>query len=782
MRLLLCVLLGFACAAGANAQETAGDSLQEDLIEAPFQGRSWLEVFINGQPTGLVATFTITEGLLLLPRDQYEGIGLVLPEEMEILGSDEAVVINELPGFDGSIDYRLLIIDLQVPAEFIRADIIDVQPRVAAMEAITGTGFLLGYDVVGNTVDPNAGKRETSLASLFDARAFSEWGILRSNTLLRSDAPDDGDQVVRLETNWTYDDEAEIVTYRVGDSVTGGLGWSRSVRYGGFQVERDFGIRPDIVTLPLQEFYGNVQAPSRVDLFVNGLQRTEGRVDGGPFTITDLPLNTGVNTVTVTTTDAFGREVAVESEVYVGPQLLASGLTDFSAETGLLREGLGEQSFLYATPFGSGTVRHGVDDWLTMQGHIEAAEDLFLLGTGAAFLIANVAEAEIDLAASASEQGEGGLVSASLERQADGYAIGFRGTMSSQEFADLVSLAGSDYPLRQLTATAGYNFGDYGSAGLSLADTLQRDDSRSRNLSMNYSVQLWKDGWFIASLFNDLIDRSNRGFSLNLSFPLGDTETGNPVRVNTGLRHQPDDTSLYSEFSQDNGEDAISWRAAGRTGDFAAVDGEVAYDGSHIDARVRAEEARDQRALEAEVAGALVYMDGGVFLADEVDDSFAVVQVPGMSDVDIFRENRFVGTTDDDGFVFVNELGSYGRNRISLDVSDIPLDAAIDSTHAIVVPRRNSGALVVFEARQSRSAIIVIEMPDGDPAPLGATVLIEGLKSSVVGYDGETYLTDLEEEVALELSVHGDYLCKTSFSVVLVAGQVPRLGPFTCLP
>ena len=778
---VLFALLGLLAAADARAQSGTSDSLRQDLLEAPYQGRTWLEVFINGQPTGLVATFTIEDGALTLPREQYEGIGLVLPEDATAMAPDEPVTLNALPRLDGSIDYRNQTINLLVPPAYIRPDIIDVQPRLPAMEAVTGRGAMLGYDIVTTTTEASGSQRETFFASALDARAFSEWGVLRSDVLLRSDPGPEADTFVRLDTSWTYDDEADVVTYRAGDSVTGGLGWSRSVRYGGAQIERDFAIRPDIVTLPLQEFYGSVQAPSRVDLFVNGLQRTEERVDGGPFAITDLPLNTGVNTVAVTTTDAFGREVTVESEVYVGPQLLAAGLLDFSVASGLLRQGFGEQSFLYETPFASGTVRRGMNEWLTLQGHAEVAESLFLAGTGAAFLIGNFAEAEIDFAASGSNQGEGGLVSASFERQAEGYAVGFRGTLTSEEFADLVSLQGADYARRQLTAAFGYNLGDYGSASLALLDTLQRSEQHQRNLSASYSVQLWDQSWLIASVFNDLLDHQNRGVSINLSFPLGDPARDNPVLLNMGVRQQPEETSLYSELSQDNGEGAISWRAAGRTGAFAAVDGEVSYDGSRIDARLRGEEARDGRTVEAEVAGAVVYLDG-FFLADRVVDAFAVVQVPGMEGVDIYRENRYVGTTDEWGYVFVNELGSYDRNRLSLDVSDIPLDADLDRTEQIVVPRRDSGALVIFNARQSRSAIVVLEMPDGEPAPLGARVTAESLPASVMGYDGETYLTDLGDRVKLELFVHGEYLCSAAFDVTIIAGQVPRLGPFTCAP
>ncbi len=87
-----------------------------------------------------------------------------------------------------------------------------------------------------------------------------------------------------------------------------------------------------------------------------------------------------------------------------------------------------------------------------------------------------------------------------------------------------------------------------------------------------------------------------------------------------------------------------------------------------LDGRVKAAERRRRpRPCQVEAAQSLVLFDGQLFVADRVDEAFAVVQVGRNAGVEVFRENQSVGRTDAGGRLFVNHLRAYESNGLSVD-------------------------------------------------------------------------------------------------------------------
>ena len=65
------------------------------------------------------------------------------------------------------------------------------------------------------------------------------------------------------------------MSYRAGDTISGRtLAWTRPIRLGGLQVQRNFALRPDLVTLPLPSYSGSAAVPSTVDVYVNNIKST----------------------------------------------------------------------------------------------------------------------------------------------------------------------------------------------------------------------------------------------------------------------------------------------------------------------------------------------------------------------------------------------------------------------------------------------------------------------------------------------------------------------------
>ena len=131
-------------------------------------------------------------------------------------------------------------------------------------------------------------------------------------------------------------------------------------------------------------------------------------------------------------------------------------------------------------------------------------------------------------------------------------------------------------------------------------------------------------------------------------------------------------------------------------------------------------------------------------------------------------------------------LRGYYDKRI--DKSDQSVLAKIKSTTAEIdaiemnaVPAWRSAVRVRFPVRSGRAALLRIVLDDGQPAPAGAEIDLQGdAQVFYVARRGEAYLTGLQPSNRLRLR-HGESAC--DIDVVLPEGkadEIVRLGPLKC--
>jgi outer membrane usher protein len=162
------------------------------------------------------------------------------------------------------------------------------------------------------------------------------------------------------------------------------------------------------------------------------------------------------------------------------------------------------------------------------------------------------------------------------------------------------------------------------------------------------------------------------------------------------------------------------------------------------------------------------------------DGSVAVVQVDGVPGVPVKRSNQVVAYTDERGLAFVAGLVPWHKNQIEIDPADLPMDVDLSETVKEVVPYARSGAVVRFEARKSRQALVVLQQPGGTPVPIGAQVrLLPKGPEFLAGRRGEVWLTDLTDGAQrLRVTWPGG---GCELDLALPAGETPdRIGPLVC--
>ncbi|HEX7558451.1 MAG TPA: FimD/PapC C-terminal domain-containing protein, partial [Usitatibacter sp.] len=158
-----------------------------------------------------------------------------------------------------------------------------------------------------------------------------------------------------------------------------------------------------------------------------------------------------------------------------------------------------------------------------------------------------------------------------------------------------------------------------------------------------------------------------------------------------------------------------------------------------------------------------------------------VAEVAGYPDVGMGLGSNVLTRTNAEGIALIPNLWPYQNNSVRIDPRDLPLSAELDSIEILAVPAWRSGVKVKFPVRGGRGALLKITFDDGEPAPAGATVEVEGDKAQFyVARRGEAFVTGLQTDNRVQLNWQGRHCV---FGVTLPPAspdEIPRLGPFLC--
>ncbi|TGQ71160.1 fimbrial biogenesis outer membrane usher protein [Mesorhizobium sp. M00.F.Ca.ET.186.01.1.1] len=754
-----------------------------------------LEVFINGAATNQIAAFVSPDGQHLgATPDELQALGLDLSKLARSAGT--TVMLDTVRGLAYRYEAPEQRVFLTINNGLRGTISFDASPaHEAAPDVREGFGGVLNYNLFAALQqEPDvSGFTFNGVSTTLDARAFSPLGTFGQSAILRL-ADDGRTDALRLDTAYTYSDPATLMTYQAGDAISGGFAWTRPIRIGGLQARRNFGLRTDLITQPLASVSGSAAVPSTVDVYVNDLKTYSHTVDGGPFQITDIPVTAGGGQAIVVLRDAAGRETRTSVPFYASPSLLRPGLLDFSLEAGLPRLGYATMSDAYAVnqPVISASLRKGIYDWLTLESHAEAGKDLLNGGLGMVMRTGSLGVASFALAGSHSGAGSGLQSYASYEIRIGRLSINASSQMTFGSYDDLASVTGrlqDDAPgeaffnllsvdpdaadarsgpprmVNSISAGIPLSF-DSGSISASYIDLLPASGERSRVLTASYSRTL-PFGYLNATAFADLGGRRTAGLFAGLSIPIGGS-----AMASTAVSAGKHGVEMIADVSKPLGEEpgSVGWRTSFSQGGSTEGSAAVSYRSSHGRADAAVGRSISGTTATAQFDGALATMGSDIFLADRIDDSFAVVET-GLPDVGVLYENRPIGTTDAKGRLLVPGLRAYQRNKIAIDTTNLPIDADVTTTQDVIAPADRAGVRVNFQVRTNiDAAVLVLSDPDGQPLEVGSHATVNGKQGFVIGYDGRAYVKGLaQRNTVVAQTAKGS--CQASFGYTPKANQ-----------
>jgi outer membrane usher protein len=745
-------------------------------MEAVADAQLFLELVVNQMDTGRVIAVEQRGGRLFVPATALRDTGMKLPENISA-----EVDLDSLQGLHSEYDtvgQRLL---LDVPADWLPEQFVGNRQAYPRTPALSSFGALLNYDLYLNDTD-DAG---TYLAAWNEVRLFDTWGTLSNTGQYRRTLSGDAvsalnNGYLRYDTTWRYSDDERLLTYEAGDVVSGALPWTSSVRLGGVQLSRDFGVRPDLVTYPLPQFAGEAAVPTSVDLFINGYKSASAELQPGPYTLTNIPFINGAGEAVVVTTDALGRQVSTTVPFYVTSNLLQKGLSDFSVAAGSLRRDYGIRDFGYGPGLGSGSLRYGLSDNFTLETHAEASDSLTLGGLGGNLRLGNFGVLNTALSQSRFDGESGQQMSLGYQYSSQRYSFSYQRLQRRDQYADL-SVVDSPYTTlskRSEQATLSLSLGEWGSLGAGYFDVRAADDSRTRLLNLTWSKPLWRNTSFYLSANREIGD-SNWAVQAQLVIPF-DLRGSLAISSERSKTGQTQQRVNYSRAVPTEGGVGFNLGyAQGDAPDYRQADVTWRLQSVQLQAGVYGNS--DAQTRWADASGSLVWMDRQVFAANRIDDAFVVVTTDGYADIPVRYENQLVGQTDSNGHLLVPWSSAYYRGKYEIDPLNLPANVRSQNVEQRIAVRRGSGYLLEFPLSRVIAASIVLVDAQQQNLPLGSGVLHEQSGAqTVVGWDGLVYLENLQSNNSLRVTLADGKTCQVQFTMDLKQDQIPLIGPLVC--
>ncbi|WP_157697788.1 fimbria/pilus outer membrane usher protein [Caballeronia calidae] len=753
----------------------------------------FLETKLNGALLDGLFHFTLhTDGTLYVAKATLAQLGVALPPSLQ-----QAALVNlsNLERASVHYDEPLQRIDIVVPVEWLTRPIQKIRtsgPEVGYLRPTTTiNGALLNYDLYTQHLT-----NRTMLSATTELRGFTAAMGRWSNTLLShwNDGASTTLSNVRLDTTWQYDDPATMVSYTLGDLTSSALSWSRSVRIGGIQVGRNFGLQPYRTTSPLPSFAGTAALPSTVDLFINGIKQSTQSVLPGQFELSAPPSVNGAGQAQMNITDVSGVTRTLIFPLYASPQVLKKGLSDWSLEMGALRRSYGVESFDYPGPFvGSGSLRYGLTNSLTLETHAELSGSLQIVGLGAVWLPPmQLGTVSASFARSRANGQHGTQLGLGFQWSNERFNVALNTVRRSQGYRDIGSSEDASFARSSNIAFVGVN-SSAGQVGLSWISQSYTGQPTQRYISLSISRPIFEQS-NISFNVNRNLSGPGSGIYATLSIPLGRS-----MNSSVTARRLDNGSALTTNLTRSIPAEGSGWgwRMQSELGRSDSAQLEGAYVGRYGQLTAGANQFRNPGSPPisteyADLNGSLILVGAAFYASQRIDDAFAIVDTNGVKDIPVRFQNRLIGQTNSSGLLIVNHLNAYQHNTVSIDTLTLPVDMQVSTTQLDVVPATRSGAVALFKMDPILAVDMTIVDLHGSPLPVSSIVRAQPAPqsatthdlagSAMIGFDGALYLENPPSHGILQVTQPDGAMCHIALPELPHQAGLIHLNRLVCAP
>jgi outer membrane usher protein len=733
-------------------------------VPAAAQERSIWALVVNEEPKGDIEVLLMPDGPWVDPaallaaglRDLPEGRRNVFPPD-----TITRIAMSSLaPLITFELDEREIRLLVSADPTLLKTTEVAISlPRPPGWKVTSNKAFFLNYSSNWSTDKSTTG--------------YGELGIRVFGTLLQSAATiDETGAVTPGLTNLTVDQVDGRRRWVLGDTIGRSTTLGSSPVVGGFSLSTQQDLDPYYSIYPAPQVRGAVRTPSTADVYVDGRLVSSVRLPPGQFTLSDLPIETGLGNARVILRDAFGREQSINLGFYLSTQLLKRGEQDYSYVGGLERIANGTK-IEYGRAMGTAVHSVGLADWLTIGFQAEGAKDLVMGGLGFHAKLWRLGTFGAEgLVSQIPPKDKGYAATGVYSFLAKWFSTELRGTWIGPKFQNLF-LSPADQEQVSADGSISVPLGWFG--GLTLGGTLGGPEAIQARITQIHPDILGKIPESLKRALQDALATQHDNL-LRASYNLNVTSRAqlsvNATRVDKA--GQPITWEGFASLTL-----TLGWRTTASTVTTVDPEGKALTSvnlqrslplgpgfGFRIDADaqepyrstgvfevqggrgilgVRADGAQDDKTVTTiNFAGSIVGIGGEVLLSRPVDDGFALVKVPNSRGVRVLANNQLSGRTGRRGSLFVPDLRSYLSSPIGIVQDDLPVEVKLGAiTKEIAVPYRG-GAVVLFEATVIRALSGRLDVAGTAPEYGTLTLTVGGREfSSPLNASGEFYFEDL---------------------------------------
>ena len=732
--------------------------------------RAVLELVVNQVSAG--ESIVVLRGSdVLVPADALVKAGLDgLKGEREDIGGTSLVSLSSLaPNISFRLDESELRLYITANPDLLGQQVHNLfmgAPADLVYKADT-SGF------VNYAVNYSTGGR----LELFAESAVSLKGALVYNTVSTM-----GPSATRGITSVSFDQKARMRRWTFGDSLgyTGPLGGDAWI--AGISVSKEFSINPYFVRHPTLSLDTPISVPSVMEVQVNGQVVSREQVAPGRLEVRNLPMTLGRNDAQIIVRDAFGGERELSSTYYLTTTALAEGVQEYQYSLGFRRVGMGEKSWDYHTPVALARHRVGVSDTLTVGGRVESHPGR-LFSAGPTFNI-RLPLGEVEAAAAVSRRsgawGTAGL--AGFSHIGHSFSAGGNLIVSSRQYATLSSNPLGEDPAVQANTFASTSVGGQVTVTAQHTMTKLHQGLTRWRTGLLSTVRLTRSMELTASVSRVSDGRvSSREAYAGVSIAIGrGTASAAYVSDPRGGR-----VSVDAQRPLPVAE-GYGYQLHAESGTYDMASGVARYQNRYGRYELRQDSVAGQANTTVSAAGSIVAIGGGVHASRPIQDSFALIRVPGVEGVRAYASHQEIGQTGRRGELLIPDLQAYYGNVLGVADGDIPIQYSVPAAGQTLALPYRGGAVAVFPVQKIQRVVGVIKVVDGsaDRSPAYGEVVVTARGKDItspIGSSGAFYFEDLPEGTHSAVIHERDgRTCAFTVKVPLSDGTVVNLGTLRC--
>jgi outer membrane usher protein len=709
-----------------------------------------INITLNQENKGEYFIYLTEDKDFLIKKNDLKTIGFADPRgTMSTIAGESYISLRSMKDVAFTLNEKILSLDIIANPELLKKEVFDfTSERPSNIYYPKDNSAFLNYGINYtsgiNTSDPQAWNVTNELGlRLYDLLFLTNSTYTETKT---------DENFVRLQSNATYDFRKDMNRLVFGDLFASSGDLGSSLNLGGISYSRVYNINPYYIKQPLFNFSGQTTLPSEADIYVDGMLLRKEKLSPGGFELKNIQYYGGYRNVDIIIKDAFGREQKIVNPFFFNDVLLKKGLHEYSYNIGFLREDYGVQSNNYSNPAFSAFHRYGVSDASAFGFRGEGAKDIMNFGPEASFLGKDIGIFSVSVSQSIGDYaGSAGIFSHVYQSKRFSTQLMIQG--NTKNYRTITNKDLTDIMKYQVNAGIGYSTREFGSLSFSYASTKQYQGIDSeifsatyqRNLAENlqlslsfrhmvyneysneYSLRLtyypWKD--ITMTLGHQRDDKSDTtSFQIQKNAPVGE---GYGFRATADKNNTPDgESTFFNPFFQLNGKYGI-------------------YSGEY---RGFYDKNGSTETYQFSASGGIVSVADTVGFTRPVYDSFGLVKVGEIQDVEVLQNNQRIGKTNTSGKVFIPNMGSYTDNIVAINDTNLPMNYSIGEASRRVSPPFRSGSFIKFDIAKTQGITGTLKVKtNGSIKPIEfyeITIVVDGKEIPFpTGKGGEFYIENI---------------------------------------